>query len=149
MKMKYLIAPLVLSAVAMQAAADDCSITIDSNDAMKFDKSEIAIDKSCKEFTVNLTHSGKLAKNVMGHNVVITKTADAAEVARDSISAGLDNDYVKPDDERVIAFTEIIGGGEKTSVTFSVDKLKADEDYTFFCSFPGHISLMKGTVSLK
>ncbi len=149
MKMKYLLAPLVLSAVAMQAAADDCSVTIDSTDAMKFDKNEIVIDKSCKEFTIDLTHSGKLAKNVMGHNVVITKTADASAVASDAISAGLDNDYVKPGDERVIAFTEIIGGGEKTSVTFSVDKLKAGEDYTFFCSFPGHISLMKGTVSVK
>ena len=67
----------------------------------------------------------------------------------DAIAAGLDNHYIKPEDERVIAFTNIIGGGEKTSVTFSVDKLKAGEDYTFFCSFPGHIALMKGTVSLK
>src|SRR5690606_37726789 len=116
---------------------------------MKYDKSEILVDKSCKEFTINLTHSGKLAKNVMGHNVVITRTADARTVASDAMGAGLDNQYVKPGDERVIAFTDIIGGGEKTSKTFSVDKLKEGEDYTFFCSFPGHISLMTGTVSLK
>lgn len=148
MKMKYLI-PVVFSAVTMQAMADDCSVTVDSNDAMKFDKSEIVVDKSCKEFTVNLTHSGKLAKNVMGHNIVITKTEDSRPVASDAIAAGLDNQYVKPGDERVIAFTDIIGGGEKTSVTFNVDKLKADEDYTFFCSFPGHIALMKGEVTLK
>lgn len=148
MKMKYLIA-MIFSAASIQALADDCSVTVDSNDAMKFDKDEIVIDKSCKEFTVNLTHSGKLAKNVMGHNIVITKTEDSRPVANDAIAAGLDNQYVKPDDERVIAYTDIIGGGEETSVTFKVDKLKADEDYTFFCSFPGHIALMKGTVSLK
>lgn len=148
MKMKCLV-PALCSVVAMQAMADDCSVTVDSNDAMKFDKSEIIVDKSCKEFTVNLTHSGKLAKNVMGHNIVITKTDDARAAATDAIASGLNNQYVKPDDNRVIAFTDIIGGGEKTSVTFSVDKLNADEEYTFFCSFPGHISLMKGTVILK
>jgi azurin len=148
MNMKYLI-PIMFTAVTMQALADDCSVTVDGNDAMRFDKDEIFVDRSCKEFTINLTHSGKLAKNVMGHIIVITKTEDARPAANDAIAAGLDNQYVKPDDERVIAFTDIIGGGEKTSVTFKVDKLKADEDYTFFCSFPGHISLMKGTVTLK
>ena len=148
MKMKYLMPTVLFTVMAMQAAADDCSVTIDSTDTMKFDKSEIVIDKSCKEFTVNLTHSGKLAKNIMGHNVVITKAADARAVASDAIGAGLDNNYVKPGDERVIAFTDIIGGGEKTSMTFSVDKLQAGEDYTFFCSFPGHISLMQGSVSV-
>jgi azurin len=148
MKLKYLMTPVLFTLVSMQAMADDCSVTIDSTDAMKYDKSEIVIDKSCKEFTVNLTHSGKLAKNIMGHNVVITKAADARAVASDAIGAGLENNYVKPDDKRVIAFTDIIGGGEKTSVTFSVDKLTAGEDYTFFCSFPGHISLMQGSVSV-
>mgnify|MGYP006206294705 FL=1 len=148
MKMKYLMTPVLFTLMSMSAMADDCSVTIDSTDTMKFDKSEIVIDKSCKEFTVNLTHSGKLAKNIMGHNVVITKSADARVVASDAIGAGLENHYVKPGDERVIAFTEIIGGGEKTSVTFRVDKLTAGEDYTFFCSFPGHISLMQGSVSV-
>lgn len=148
MKLKYLITPVLFTLMSMQAMADDCSVTIDSTDTMKFDKSEIVIDKSCKEFTVNLTHSGKLAKNIMGHNVVITKAADARAVASDAIGAGLENNYVKPGDDRVIAFTDIIGGGEKTSVTFSVDKLTAGEDYTFFCSFPGHISLMQGSVSV-
>lgn len=61
MNIKYLI-PVMFSAFAMQALADDCNVTVDSNDAMKFDKSEIVIDKSCKEFTVNLTHSEKLPK---------------------------------------------------------------------------------------
>lgn len=148
MNIKCLI-PVMFSAFAMQALADDCNVTVDSNDAMKFDKSEIVIDKSCKEFTVNLTHSGKIAKNVMGHNIVITTTEDARAVANDGIAAGLNNQYVKPEDERVVAFTDIIGGGEKTSVTFKVDKLKTDKAYTFFCSFPGHIALMKGTVTLK
>lgn len=149
MKKKNVLVPILLAGFATQAIADDCSVTIDSTDAMKYDKNEIIVNKSCKEFTINLTHSGKLAKNVMGHNVVIAKTADASAVARDAISAGLDNQYVKPDDDRVVVFTDIVGGGEKTSKSFSVDKLKAGEEYTFFCSFPGHIAMMKGAVLLK
>ena len=149
MKLKYLILPAVLSLMATQAMAADCSITIDSNDAMMFDKNEIIIDKSCDEFTIDLTHSGKLPKNVMGHNVVISKTGDALAVAQDAMKVGLDNNYVPPGDDRVIAYTDIIGGGEKTSVTFKVNKLTKSEDYTFFCSFPGHISLMRGTVIIK
>lgn len=148
MNMKCLM-PVMFCALAVQTLASDCNVAINSNDAMRFDKSEIVIDKSCKEFTVNLTHSGKIAKNVMGHNIVITTTGDARAVANDAIAAGLNNQYVKPEDDRVVAFTNIIGGGEKTSVTFKVDKLKTDEAYTFFCSFPGHIALMKGIVMLK
>jgi azurin len=29
-----------------------------------------------------------------------------------------------------------------------VDKLKAGGPYEFFCSFPGHATVMKGTVSV-
>jgi azurin len=149
MKKKYFILAVMPFAIAMHANADSCSVNIDSTDAMRFDKDEIVIDKSCKEFTINLTHSGKLAKNVMGHNVVITKEADVSATASDAIAAGLENHYVKPDDARIIAFTEIIGGGEKTSTSFKVDSLKANEKYSFFCSFPGHVTLMKGSVTLK
>lgn len=149
MKMKYLVVPVLLAAFSAQVMAADCSVTVDSTDAMRYDKNEIAIDKSCKEFTINLKHSGKLAKNVMGHNVVIAKSSDADAVARDGIAAGLDNGYLKPGDDRVIAHTDLIGGGEQTSTTFEVAKLKEGESYTFFCSFPGHISLMKGTLVVK
>ncbi|MOA66788.1 Azurin [compost metagenome] len=65
------------------------------------------------------------------------------------MSAGIDKDYLKDGDARVIAHTKVIGAGENDSVTFDVSKLAAGEKYGFFCSFPGHISMMKGTVTLK
>jgi azurin len=127
-----------LSALLMAGApfvqADECAFTLNSTDSMQFDQKAITVKSSCKEFTLNLVHTGKLPKNVMGHNWVLTKS---------------DNHYVKAGDERVIAFTPLIGGGETTSVTFAVDKLKAGEAYTYFCSFPGHISLMQGTLTLE
>ena len=104
----------------------------------------IEVPKPCEEFTVTLMHSGKLARAVMGHNWVLARTVDLKAVATEGISAGLDNNYVQPGDQRVIAHTTVIGGGESTSVTIAVDLLSADDDYTDFCSFPGHWSLMKG-----
>lgn len=127
----------------------NCSIDVESTDAMQFNTKSISVDKSCKEFTVNLSHTGKLPKNAMGHNWVLTKSDDVNSVASDGISAGLGNEYLKPNDDRVIAFTKIIGGGEKTRVTFMVDKLSSDQEYTFFCSFPGHSAIMKGELSLN
>ncbi len=142
---------VIAAAIALNAslvAAQECTIAVDSTDRMMFDTKEIAISKACKEFTVNLTHSGKLPAAAMGHNWVLSKAADAAAVARAGLGAGLDNQYIEPGDERVIAYTDIIGGGEATSVTFAVSEISANEEYQFFCSFPGHIGLMIGSVTL-
>lgn len=140
---------LLLNLFTGVAFAQDCSVDISGDDAMKYDKDVIVVDKGCKEFSVNLVHSGKLAKDVMGHNWVLSKADDVQGAATDGMQAGLAANYIKPGDERVIAFTEIIGGGEKTSVTFAVDKLDPKTVYTFFCSFPGHWSVMRGTLSVK
>ncbi|MNP84385.1 Azurin [compost metagenome] len=51
-------------------------------------------------------------------------------------------------DARVIAATTLVGGGQKTKVTFPGKKLMAGGDYTFFCSFPGHSMLMKGKLTV-
>lgn len=130
--------------VSQLALATDCSLTIDSNDAMQFSTDELTVDASCTQVELTLTHSGTLPRNAMGHNWVLSTDADAQAVNQDGMQAGLDNEYVKPGDARVIAYTPVIGGGEKTTITFSIDKLDADGKYTFFCSFPGHFVIMKG-----
>ena len=142
-------AAVAFSGFASGAAARECEITVDSNDKMQFDTDVIVVDKSCDKFTVTLTHSGQLNESVMGHNWVLTEADDVQPVATEGMSAGLENEYLKPDDERVIANTEVIGGGEETSVTFDVAQLSPDVVYNFFCSFPGHWSVMRGTLSVK
>jgi len=128
--------------------AAECTVDIDSTDQMTYDTNAVEISKSCQQFTVNLTHSGQLPKNVMGHNWVLTTAADMTPVVNEGAAAGLDNDYLKADDPRILAHTKMIGGGENTSVTFDVAQLQADGQYMFFCSFPGHAAVMKGTVTL-
>ena len=144
-----LVAVSLLTLASGQLLAAECKVTVDSTDQMSFNTKAIEIDKSCKTFTVELTHSGSLPKNVMGHNLVISTEADMQPIATDGLAAGIDKNYLKDGDTRVIAHTKIIGAGEKDAVTFDVSKLKADEKYGFFCSFPGHISMMKGTITLK
>jgi len=149
MKIKYFALSLFLSTVATTAFADDCSTTVTANDAMQFDTKSIAVSKTCKDFTVNLVHSGKLPKATMGHNWVLSKSADAQPIATEGIAAGINNNYLKTGDARIIASTPIIGGGEKTSVKFPVSKLSPGETYTFFCSAPGHIAMMQGSLAVK
>lgn len=146
---RKLVAASLLTLASGHLLAAECSVTVDSTDQMSFNTKAIEIDKSCKEFTVNLEHSGSLPKNVMGHNLVISKEADMQPIATDGLSAGIDKDYLKADDARVIAHTKIIGAGEKDSLKIDVSKLDPNEKYGFFCSFPGHISMMKGTITLK
>ena len=136
-----------LALLATPVFAADCAVEIHGDDAMKFDKASIEVPATCKEFTVTLVHSGKMAKNVMGHNWVLAKTADVQSLAMAGMKAPVADSHLPKGDARVIAFTKIIGGGQSTSVTFSTSKLTKGGDYSFFCSFPGHSGLMKGKLT--
>jgi azurin len=128
------------------AQAAECATTLEANDAMQFSAQTLEVPTSCSEFSVTLKHVGKLPRNAMGHNVVIGKTSDLAGINADGMTAGLENHYVKPGDTRVIAYSEVIGGGESTTFKVPVERLAAGESYGFICSFPGHATLMKGSV---
>jgi azurin len=147
MKLVRSLALLSLLAASSAALAQGkvCKVDIAGNDQMKFDKQEIAIAGDCAEVEVTLKHSGTLPVAAMGHNWVLTKTADMQAVAGDGAGAGVPNDYVKKGDARVIAHTKLIGGGQTTTVKFPTSKLTKGGAYTFFCSFPGHWTIMKGT----
>lgn len=144
---------LALAATAAVAApamaADNCAATIEANDMMQFNVKNVDVPKTCKSFAITLKHVGKMPKAAMGHNVVVSNTADVTAVATDGAKAGPAADYVKANDARVLAHTKVIGGGESTTVQLDVSKLKADGKYSYFCSFPGHFSVMQGTLALK
>lgn len=136
-----------LSAFSSFAAAKTCSVEIAGNDQMQYDKKSIEVAADCTEVELTLKHTGKLPVTTMGHNWVLTKTADFQPVATAGASAGTANNYVPKDDARVIAHTKLVGGGESTTIKFSTSKLQKGGDYTFFCSFHGHWSLMKGKLT--
>lgn len=145
---KQLIAIAALGMLSTPLWAADCAATVEGNDMMQFNVHNIDVSRTCKSFTVTLKHTGQLPRNAMGHNWVLSLASDEPGIDADGMKAGLDNNYIKPGDDRVIAHTRVVGGGESDSVTFDVARLKAGEDYMFFCSYPGHAALMKGTLKL-
>ncbi|MEA9587044.1 azurin [Xanthomonas sp. WHRI 10064A] len=146
MKLFSTIAVLGLIAMAPSAWARTCAVTITGNDQMKFDQSAITIAPDCTQVDVTLKHAGKMAATVMGHNWVLTKSADFQAVANDGMRSTIADSYLPKADARVIAHTKVVGGGESTTVSFATSKLTKGGDYTFFCSFPGHWAMMKGTL---
>jgi len=146
MKVIRTLALCSLLAVAGTAFGADkvCKLEITGSDQMQYDKKELSVAADCTQVELTLHHGGKLPAQAMGHNWILAKTADMAGIASDGASAGFANDHIKPGDARVIAHTKIVGGGQSTSVTFPTSVLKKGEAYSFFCSFPGHWSIMKG-----
>ncbi|MEM1263253.1 MAG: azurin [Pseudomonadota bacterium] len=140
----------LLAAAALLGAAPfamaDCEFTVEVGDGLQYSVTEMTAEKSCGTVKVTITHTGTLPAQGMGHNWVLSAASDVDSIAMDGISAGFDNNYLPPGDERILASTKLVGGGESATVEFSVADLAGD--LMFFCSFPGHTALMKGTFKL-
>lgn len=140
---------VLLGVISTGAFAGQCDITLEATASMAFSAKEIVVNKACKEVNLTLKNSGTMKKEMMGHNLVITKKSDMQAVLVDANTAGLSKNYVKENDERVIAHTPVIGGGESATIKFKTSKMDHKENYTFFCSFPGHSSVMNGVVKFN
>jgi azurin len=136
--------PALLLGAPAQAAPKVCKLAISGNDAIQYDKKQLTITADCTQVELTLTHTGKLPAQSMGHDWVLVKAEDLSAVASDGLTAGLANNYVKPNDARVIAHTKVVGGGESASVTFATSALKKGQAYKYLCTFPGHNALMNG-----
>lgn len=129
------------AAPAPEAASNEAELTISGGDDMKYDLTEL---KATEGQTVKLVlkHSGKMAKEAMGHNwVLLAAGTDVDAFAKEAINAK-DNDYIPAAlASSVIAHTKTIGGGETTDVSFTAP---AKGTYDFICTFPGHYAMMRG-----
>lgn len=123
---------------------DQCAFEVTVGDSLAYEVSELEAPADCTDVRVTITHTGSLPKQAMGHNWVLTRPEDFQAVAPLGMAAGVDGDYVPAGDDRIIAHTSLVGGGETDTVEFSLEALDPGE-YTFYCSFPGHWSVMKGT----
>jgi len=125
-----------------QEKADEnvANVVISGDDLMRFDKKEIKV-KSGQKVKLTLRHIGKLDIKVMGHNVVILKQGVDVSTFANSAATESDNKYIPKDSDDIIAHTDLIGGGQTTSIEFDAP---AAGEYTFICSFPGHYAMMQG-----
>ena len=116
-------------------------IIINSNDLMKFDQNELRVFEGQK-ITLTLNHTGKMSKEIMGHNFVLLKKETNLNDFAQRAMLARENEYI-PDGNETIAYTKMIGGGESDTITFTAPEKGS---YTYICTFPGHYGLMRGVL---
>lgn len=122
------------------AKQDTIKITLNSNDKMQYDQTELNVYAG-QTVVLTLNHTGTMPKEAMGHNfTLLKKGTDLAKFEEEAVK-NKDNGYVPTDTSSIIAHTDLIGGGESTTITFAAPE---KDTYDFLCSFPGHYSVMKG-----
>ncbi|MBI1289368.1 MAG: azurin [Flavobacteriales bacterium] len=118
---------------------------LEGNDQMQYDKLELKVPAN-STVTLTLAHTGKMAKEAMGHNFVLLKPGtDIPAFATKAIEAGIDKDYI-PESDAIITHTKLLGGGEETTITFDAP---AKGTYDYICSFPGHYGTMHGKLIVE
>lgn len=121
-------------------------VYLTGNDQMKYNKNQITV-KAGDEVVLTFEHVGKLPKETMGHNfVLLKKGTDIQKFGQEAVEYK-DNDYIPEDSDAIIVHTKMLGGGEKVEITFEAPEEKGNYDYV--CSFPGHIALMKGILTVE
>jgi len=138
-----MIGVLVLILAAQAVRADPCKVSIEANDNMQFNMREIVVPSTCEAVEVTLRHSGKLGAKVMGHDWVLAKDADVSAIVNGGLSAGFSRGFLPQNDKRIIAATKV-GGGESDTISFNTSSLAAGLRYVFFCTSPGHSTVMRG-----
>ena len=84
----------------------------------------------------------------MGHNWALFSALpdpDVTKLLMDAMKNG--PDYLPTDQSALLAHTRILGGGESDTVVFTAPATPGA--YPYFCTFPGHFSMMKGRLIVK
>ncbi len=120
-------------------------ITIKGTDNMKFDVTMID-PKHGETIRLTLKTISNMPANAMAHNVAIVDLGVNVEEFVLASMSSPDTEYISPDyKDQVIAYTEMIGGGEVSTIEFRVPDTPGD--YEFVCTFPGHyFGGMKGVL---
>ncbi|MEX2574670.1 MAG: plastocyanin/azurin family copper-binding protein [Balneolaceae bacterium] len=127
---------VTLSAFAADGNTDVRTITVTGTDNMKFDVTLIEAEPGERIKIVLMTVSNMPATS-MAHNVAIVDQGVDLEAFVMASMTERDNEFIAPSfEDRVIANTEMIGGGETSSIEFTVPETPGDYDYV--CTFPGH-----------
>ena len=119
----------------------EVSITINAGDDMKYDLAEIKV-KEGQTIKLTINHTGKLAKEAMGHNWALLAQGTIVSDFSAKAMQAKDTDYIPAGATEVIVHTKLIGGGQSDTIEFVAP---AKGVYEFICTFPGHSALMKGT----
>jgi azurin len=121
------------------------NVSMITDDRMKFNLKKITV-KAGQKIKLTLTHTGKLDKRIMGHNVVFLNKGTNLSTFASKASASKENDYIPLGSLAVLANTKMLGGGETTTIEFTAPEAGS---YDYICSFPAHYALMKGKLIVQ
>lgn len=121
---------------------DGTQLQIVGNDLIRYQPDTLRAP-SGQSIRVTLTHVGDLPAHSMGHNwVLLRQDASVEQFALDALDHRT-HQFLPPNDERVIAHTDMVGAGESSSVQFEAP---APGTYSFLCTFPNHYGFMHGAL---
>ncbi|MDQ1087794.1 MULTISPECIES: azurin [unclassified Siphonobacter] len=124
-----------------QAGKPAKALVLNANDAMQFDKKEFKV-KAGQKVKLTLKHTGKFAKQAMGHNFVLLKPGTDLQAFASKANMASSTEYIpKSESASIVAHTKLLGGGESDTIEFTAPKKGT---YTYICSFPGHYGIMQG-----
>lgn len=122
-------------------------IELEGHDDMTYTGGDLFKVKAGEEVTLTLKNVGTMAKESMGHNLVIlTPGTDHADFGAEAFKAK-DEDYIPATfASSIVAHTKLLGPGESDTIKFKIDTPGV---YTYVCSFPGHWGTMHGTIVVE
>lgn len=122
-------------------------VEIRAGDEMKFDLSEIRAAPG-EPLEIVLIHTGRMSREMMGHNWVLFERMPAADLNRLAMDAARrPPEYLPENRDAVLAHTRMIGGRERDRL-----RLHAPDEpgeYVYACTFPGHFVLMRGVLVVE
>ena len=132
---------------AAPAKGEPRTIELTATEQMKYDKTRLTA-RPGEKIRIVLKAIGSMPKMAMAHNFVLLKPdASALEVNNAAFNARATDFIPESQKDKIIAFTQLAGGGETAEVTFTVPKAGT---YPFLCTVPGHfVAGMKGTLIVK
>ena len=104
-------------------------------DAFEFDTASYRAS-AASEIVLTLGNTSAINQ----HNWVLVQAGTKDDVSAAGATAGPANDWVPPDDPRVLAHTGLLDPGESAELRFTA----AAGTYQFVCTFPGHNLTMFG-----
>lgn len=141
-------APAAASAAPAAAAADlpvlEVTIKPDAANPLAYDTKTISAKAGQK---IKLTFTNTHPTLPQPHNIVIGKLGTKDKMMAIAMGAMtlVDKGYI-PDSPDILAHTKLLQPGSSETIEFTVP---AAGEYPFFCTFPGHVAIMNGTLTAQ
>lgn len=139
--------PAVSSEPASAPSSAARTIEITANDQMKYSVTELQA-KPGEQLHVVLTNIGSMPKEAMAHNWILLKAGSDPMTFAGAAATAKDQGYIPASlNDQIIAKIDLVGPHQSGEVTFKAPDQPGQ--YPFLCSFPGHVALMRGTLTVK